>query len=72
MNTSTTAPADKRERLEAATYTVAQLADLLDVSERHVHRLRDQKKVPGEIRVGRCVRFGRTIIDRWLSGNTTH
>jgi excisionase family DNA binding protein len=59
------------DRLSAATYTVAQLAELLDVSERHVHRLRDQKVVPGEIRVGRCVRFARAIIDRWLAGGGT-
>lgn len=72
MTTSTPAPADKRERLDAATYTVAELADLLGVSERHVHRLRDQKKIPGELRVGRCVRFARSIIDGWLSGGAAH
>jgi excisionase family DNA binding protein len=68
MNTLTTAPANKRDRLEAATYTVAQLAELLGVSERHVHRLRDQKKIPGEHRIGRCVRFSRAVIDAWLAG----
>jgi excisionase family DNA binding protein len=65
--TTSTDPAVKRERLEAATYTVCQLADLLGVSERHVHRLRDQKAIPGEIRIGKCVRFARVVVDRWLS-----
>lgn len=57
----------REERLQAATYTVAQLAELLDVSERHVHRLRDRKALPGELRVGKCVRFARNVIDRWLT-----
>ena len=64
--TTATQPDEKRDSLEAATYTVAQLAGLLDVSERHIHRLRDQKAIPGEIRVGKCVRFARKVIDRWL------
>ena len=65
--TTSSDPAVKQERLEAATYTVSQLADLLGVSERHVHRLRDQKAIPGELRIGKCVRFARVIVDRWLS-----
>jgi excisionase family DNA binding protein len=65
---TTFTPTGQRQRLAAATYTVAQLADLLGVSERHVHRLRDQKKIPGEIRLGRSVRFARNVIDSWLAG----
>jgi excisionase family DNA binding protein len=68
MTTSAPIPSTKRERLNAAMYTVAELADLLGVSERHVHRLRDQKKIPGEHRIGRCVRFSRAVIDAWLAG----
>lgn len=71
MTTSTPSAAESRDRLAAATYTVAELADLLGVSERHVHRLRDQKKIPGELRVGRCVRFAHKVIDRWL-GDGAH
>ena len=67
MTTFTPAPA-KRARLEAATNTVAELSALLDCSERHIHRLRDRKAIPGEIRVGKCVRFARRVIDLWLSG----
>lgn len=68
MTTTTPAPTETRERLESATYTVAELSVLLDCSERHIHRLRDKKAIPGEIRVGRCVRFARRVIDGWLSG----
>lgn len=58
----------KAERLASQTYTVAQLAELLGVSERHIHRQRDLKRLPGEIRIGNCIRFARQIIDRWIAG----
>jgi excisionase family DNA binding protein len=68
MTTATSISSSQRQRLATATYTVPQVADLLGVSERHVHRLRDQKKIPGEIRLGRSVRFARNVIDSWLAG----
>jgi excisionase family DNA binding protein len=68
MTTSAPAPAETGKRPASGTYTVPQLAELLGVSGRHVHRLRDQKKIPGEHRIGRCVRFSRAVIDAWLSG----
>ena len=62
------APASaKRERLEAATDTVAELSAPLDCSERHIHRLSDLKAIPGQMRVGKCVRFARRVIDGRLS-----
>lgn len=68
--TPTPTAAEKRERLISATYTVAELSVLLDCSERHIHRLRDKKAIPGELRVGKCVRFARHVIDSWLSCGT--
>jgi len=63
-----TANADGRTaRLENATYTIRQLSELLQVSERHVHRMRANKELPGEIRFGVAVRFVRTVIDAWLA-----
>jgi excisionase family DNA binding protein len=50
------------------TYTVEQLAALLQCSERHVWRLSDQNKIPGKFRLGRLVRFSRTQVDAWLAG----
>ncbi len=52
----------------ANTYTVEQLAGLLQCSERHVWRLTDQDKIPGKIRLGRLVRFARPQVDAWLLG----
>ena len=62
---------EKRERLEAATYTVADLAALLQCSERHVHRLNDSRAIPGMIRVGRLVRFSKKLVDEWLLKGAT-
>lgn len=63
-----TADADgKTARLEGATLTVRQLSAMLQLSERHVHRLRANGQIPGEIRFGTAVRFVRSIITRWLS-----
>jgi excisionase family DNA binding protein len=68
---SHSAPVERPEHPEPATYTVPQLAALLDVSTRHVHRLQDQKAIPGELRIGKCVRFARKVIDRWLGEGAT-
>ncbi len=67
MSTLASEAQAKRQQLEAATYTVADLATLLGVSERHIHRMRDLKQIPGELRFGKAVRFAKAIIDKWLS-----
>ena len=52
----------------SATYTVADLARLMQCSERHVWRLADAGKVPGRIAgLGRLVRFSAAAVDSWLS-----
>ena len=55
-------------RIEASTYTVEQIARLLQCSERHVWRLADANKIPGKLRIGRLVRFSRQLVDAWLAG----
>jgi excisionase family DNA binding protein len=54
-------------RVEPATYTRRDLADLLGVSERHVDRMTAAGEIPGVFRSGRLVRFRRPVVDRWLS-----
>jgi excisionase family DNA binding protein len=51
---------------DAGTYTVADLAGLLQCSERHVWRLIDLGRVPGVLRVGRLVRIARAVADAWI------
>jgi excisionase family DNA binding protein len=69
MAETTIAPAQQAAtKLDAQTYTVEQLAGLLQCSPRHVWRQLDLNKIPGVIRCGRLVRFSRSVIDRWLAG----
>ena len=67
-------PANGPDRAEkpvtSSTYTVEQLAALLQCSERHVWRLSDQNKIPGKVRLGRLVRFARIQVDAWLAGQS--
>lgn len=55
--------------VKPATYTVADLANLLQCSVRHIHRLKDQKKIPGQVRCGRIIRYSRKVIDHWIAKN---
>lgn len=44
---------------------VAELAWVLDVSERHIYKLVQSGEIP-HFRVGSSVRFDPQIVDRWL------
>jgi excisionase family DNA binding protein len=58
-------------RIETSTYTVEQIAGMLQCSERHVWRLADANKIPGKLRIGRLVRFSRQLVDAWLAGQAS-
>jgi excisionase family DNA binding protein len=64
---TTTEPSEKRRSLENATYDTPDIAALLKCSARHVRRLVDAGDIPGVIRLGRLVRFHRSIVDEWLA-----
>ncbi len=66
MASDTTSKSAKRERLDAATYTIPQASDRSQISERQLWRLIDAKKVPGVLRIGRIVRISRSMFDAWL------
>jgi excisionase family DNA binding protein len=53
--------------LDCATYTVSDIAALLQASERHVWRLHDGGKMPACIRLGRLVRWPKKLIDDWIA-----
>jgi excisionase family DNA binding protein len=55
-------------KLDPACYTVADLARLLQCSERHVWRQIDLGRVPGVLRVGRLGRISRAVADAWIAG----
>lgn len=47
--------------------SVAELADLLGVSERHIHNLRTQGQLPEPVRLGRVVRWDASEIRAWIT-----
>ncbi|MFT3882991.1 MAG: excisionase family DNA-binding protein [Gemmatales bacterium] len=55
---------------QAGTYTIEQLAQLLNCSLRHVRRLDAEGTIPGRMTFGRLVRFSRRQVDAWLNGET--
>jgi len=68
MSASATPPAAAAAaQLETSTYTVPQIARLLQCSERHVWRLADRGAIPGQLRIGRLVRYARSVVDRWIA-----
>ena len=67
-NTTTSPAPQPAAQLDSATYTVEQLAALLQCSTRHIWRMCDLNKIPGRIRFGRLVRFSRVVVDAWLGG----
>ncbi len=46
--------------------TVESVAELLDVSKRHVYRLSDAGKMPRPIKLGGSVRWDRAAISDWI------
>lgn len=63
MNAVATTPATT-----SGTYTIEQLATLLNCSLRHVRRLDADGTIPGRMTFGRLVRFSRRQVDAWLNG----
>lgn len=61
MNTLVTT-AEKERELDRATYTTADVARLLNTSEKTVTRL----AVPGRIKLNRLVRYARPAVDAWI------
>lgn len=54
----------------SGTYTIEQLAQLLNCSPRHARRLDALGEIPGRMTFGRLVRFSRRQVDAWLNGET--
>lgn len=63
MQVATTTPAS-----QSGTYTIEQLATLLNCSLRHARRLDSEGLIPGRLTFGRLVRFSKRKVDSWLDG----
>jgi len=51
----------------AALLGIKAVAELLDCSVRHVHRLRDAGKMPQPVRLGSLVEWRRAEIEQWVA-----
>ncbi len=51
----------------AALLGIKAVADLLDCSVRHVHRLRDGGKMPQPVRLGSLIKWRRSEIEEWVA-----
>lgn len=60
-------PGDPRPSVQPELIDVEVFAELLGVSTRHVRRLVDAGKAPQPVRLGKCVRFSRAAVERWLA-----
>jgi len=60
-------PTDAKPR-GTATYSIAELAEMLGVSERHIHRLKDTNGIPGLLKLGGRIVFSKVVVDKWLAG----
>ena len=63
-------PAIEAQPVPSGTYTIEQLAQLLNCSTRHARRLDADGTIPGRMTFGRLVRFSRRQVDAWLDGET--
>ncbi len=50
--------------------TAKELAKMLTVSLRHIRRLDSAGKLPRPVRIGRCVRWPKDEICRWIEAGT--
>jgi excisionase family DNA binding protein len=60
-------PGDTRPPVRPELIDLEAFAALLDISTRHARRLVDAGKCPAPVRLGKCVRFSRAAVERWLA-----
>ncbi|MFJ7978444.1 helix-turn-helix transcriptional regulator [Peribacillus sp. NPDC096379] len=52
--------------MEKEFLTVRSLSKLLDMSEQTTYKLAREGVIPGRIKVGKSVRFNKTVVIEWL------
>ena len=68
IDTTTEPKRKKRKPIGTATYTIPELSEMLGVSERHLHRLKDTNGIPGLLKLGGRIVFRKVVVDAWLAG----
>lgn len=51
-------------------FSAKDLAKSLDVSLRHIQRMNSAGKLPRPVKLGRCLRWCRDEISRWIEAGT--
>ena len=64
--TSAFNPAPRLTKADPELYTASEVATLLRCSQRQVWRLRDGGRMPQALRVGRLVRWRKSVIADWI------
>ena len=52
--------------MEKEFLTVRSLSKLLDMSEQTTYRLARENVIPGRVKIGKSVRFNKSIVVEWL------
>jgi excisionase family DNA binding protein len=58
-------------QVQTAAYSRRHMRELLGVSESQIDRATAAGEIPGVFRLGRLVRYRKSIIDKWLAIETT-
>ncbi len=58
--------------VNAALYSINEVAGILGCSTRHVRRLVDTRRIPQPIKLGALLRWIKTDIDQWIAAGCPH
>ncbi len=67
----TAAKTTQEKIVEAITYTIGQVADLLQVSSLTVRRMWSRGEFVAPVSLGRVIRWRRSDVENWLKARTT-
>lgn len=56
----------RNDNTQRLALTAEEVAELLGISRAHVFRLQSSGRLPRPIRLGRAVRWPRTVLEAWL------
>ena len=62
---------EKVSQMDSITHTVAQVADLLQVSQLTVRRMWIRKTFPAPVQVARMIRWRKSDVEKWLAEQPT-
>jgi excisionase family DNA binding protein len=68
MTTNKGEVADEQDNLEAL-LTTKEVADLMQVSQRHIQNMVNRGQLPQPLRLGKSIRFRRPDMRRFLNGD---